>query len=79
MTKLPTSGLGLKIPPIRIVAGPVWANLTGTIEPTWSSSLLAVVVSISNSPAASAGEPLPSVTCSVTVCERLAGVAATRR
>ena len=38
--KLPASGLGLKIPPIRIVAEPVWANLTATTEPTWRLSEL---------------------------------------
>ena len=69
--------MGLKIPPILIVIEPVWANFTATTEPTDRWLACAVVVSISNSPAAIAAAPLPDVIWSLTVFERWAGDAAT--
>ncbi len=57
--KLPMRAFGLKMPPMRMVADPVWANFTGTTEPTDRWSLVAVVVSMSRSPRTRAGAPVP--------------------
>ena len=61
-----------------IVVGPVWAKVTRAMEPTDRCLALAVVVSVSNSPAARAGEPLPAVMAKWTVCDSSVGVTPTR-
>ena len=58
------------MPPIRMVVLPVWANLTGTTEPTDRCLVLAVVVSMSSSPAARAGAPVPESIRRMTVSGR---------
>ncbi len=55
---------------MRMVEEPVSANFTGTVSPTTRWSELAVVVSMSRSPAAAA-RVLPAVMSRMTVWDRL--------
>ena len=58
------------MPPIRRVAGPVWANLAGTVSPTARFLFCAVVESMSISPWLSAAG-VPDVMRRITVLARL--------
>ena len=58
------------MPPMRIVLVPARANFTRTNDPTDRSSFLAVVVSISIWPAASAACDVPAFIDRITVSAR---------